>query len=166
MIAKPGKDKKMVQSYRPISLLSCLSKLLERIIAKRLSSYMEQNKLFAETQSGFRAGKMTSEHILSLTERSFLAFKNQQTVTSIFLDAEMAFDKCWQNGIRYKLKKNLNLPDRFIRLLSSFLTNRSLKVFHNGCWSKEVFLRAGTPQGSPLSPLLYLIMVNDIPQSI
>ena len=78
MIAKPGKDKKMVQSYRPISLLSCLSKLLERIIAKRLSSYMEQNKLFAETQSGFRAGKMTSEHILSLTERSFLAFKNNR----------------------------------------------------------------------------------------
>ena len=78
----------------------------------------------------------------------------------------MAFDKCWQNGIRYKLKKSLDLPDRYVRILSSFLTNRTLKVYHNGFWSSKVTIRAGTPQGSPLSPLLYLIMVNDIPRSI
>ena len=166
MIPKPGKDQKSVKNHRPISLLSCLSKLFERIIAKRLSTFMEEKQLFAKTQSGFRAGRMTSEHILNLTESSFMAFKKQQAVASIFLDAEMAFDKCWLNGIRYKLKNHLNLPDSYIRLLSSFLTNRSLKVFMNGCWSPTVFLHAGTPQGSPLSPLLYLIMVNDIPQTI
>ena len=127
---------------------------------------MEQNQLFASTQSGFRSGRMTSEHTLHITEDSFSAFKNKETVASIFLDAEMAFDKCLQNGIRYKLKQNLDLPNRFVRVLSSFLTDRSLKVFQDGCWSTAVNLRAGTPQGSPLSPLLYLIMVNDIPSSI
>ena len=127
---------------------------------------MEQKKLFAEAQSGFRAGRMTSEHTLHMVEESFSAFKNQETVASLYLDAEMAFDKCWQNGIRFKLKKNLNLPNRYVRILSSFLTNRSLQVYHEGCWSSSIRLQAGTPQGSPLSPLLYLIMVNDIPTSI
>ena len=166
LIPKPGKDSKSVKNHRPISLLSCTGKILERILARRLSMYMEKEKLFAPTQCGFRKGRMTAEHILNLTEKSFTAFKKQQTVASIFLDAEMAFDKCWQNGIRYKLKKSLDLPDRYIRILSSFLTNRSLKVYHNGFWSRKVTIRAGTPQGSPLSPLLYLIMVNDIPSSI
>ena len=166
LIPKPGKDHKQAKNHRPISLLSCLSKLLERIIAKRLSSHMEKRGLFATSQSGFRAGRMTNEHLLHITEQTFTAFKKKQTSASIFLDAEMAFDKCWHNGIRYKLKNSLNLPDRYVRLLSSFLTDRSLKVFHNGCWSSLVSLRAGTPQGSPLSPLLYLIMVNDIPQSL
>ena len=166
LIPKPGKDPKQAKNHRPISLLSCLGKILERILASRLSTYMEKNKLFAESQSGFRAGRMTSEHTLNMVESSFTAFKSKQTVAAIFLDAEMAFDKCWQNGIRYKLKNNLNLPNRYVRILSSFLTKRSLKVFQDGCWSAAVNLRAGTPQGSPLSPLLYLIMVNDIPSSV
>ena len=166
LIPKPGKDPKQAKNHRPISLLSCLGKILERILAKRLSTHMEKNNLFAASQSGFRAGRMTSEHTLHMVENSFTAFKNKETVASIFLDAEMAFDKCWQNGIRYKLKKNLNLPNRYIRILSSFLSNRSLKVFQDGCWSAAVDIRAGTPQGSPLSPILYIIMVNDIPSSI
>ena len=107
LLPKPGKDAKLAKNHRPISLLSCLGKVLERILAKRLSVHMEQNKLFAEAQSGFRAGRMTSEHTLHMVENSFSAFKHQETVASLFLDVEMAFDKCWQNGIRYKLKQNL-----------------------------------------------------------
>ena len=64
------------------------------------------------------------------------------------------------------MKSNLNLPNRMVRTLSSFLTDRSLTVFHEGHWSHKVHLKAGTPQGSPLSPLIYLIYVNDFPQEI
>jgi hypothetical protein len=68
LIPKPGKDVRQAKNYRPISLLSCLGKVLERIIAHRLSSHMEENKLFAKSQSGFRAHHMTTEQLLRLSE--------------------------------------------------------------------------------------------------
>ena len=166
VIPKPGKDAKFAKNYRPISLLSCVGKVLERIIADRISVHMEENNMFAKSQSGFRRKRMTSEQIFRLTEECHSAFKKQQTTAALFLDAEAAFDRCWHSGIKFKLKKNLNLPDRIIRLLSSFLTDRTLKVLYNGCYSHSVSLKAGTPQGSPLSPLIYIIYVNDYPEEI
>ena len=166
MIPKPNKDVKYAKSFRPISLLSCIGKLLERILASRLSKYMEEKKLFSLSQSGFRRHHMTTEQLLRLSEESHRAFEKRQTVAAVFLDAEAAFDKCWHNGIRYKLKFSLNLPDRIVRLLNSFLTDRVLSVIHEGHQSHQVKLGAGTPQGSPLSPLIYIIFVNDYPDSI
>ena len=166
MVPKPNKDTKFAKSFRPISLLSCIGKLLERILARRLSTYLEDNKLFSKSQSGFRTHHMTTEQLLRLSEEAHIGFKNHMSTAALFLDAEAAFDRCWHNGIRYKLKKNLNLPNRIIRLLSSFLTGRSLQVVYEGCFSHVVHLKAGTPQGSPLSPLIYIIFVNDYPTSM
>ena len=166
MVSKPNKDAKYAKNFRPISLLSCMGKVLERIIAERLSNYMEENNLFSKSQSGFRKHRMTTEQLLRLSEETHAAFGKQQVVAALFLDAEAAFDRCWHQGIKYKLKQNLNLPDRFIRLISSFLTDRSLTVVYEGCHSQQVHLKAGTPQGSPLSPLIYLIYVNDFPDGI
>ena len=166
LIPKPGKDTREAKNFRPISLLSCLGKLFERVIARRVSNYMEQNNLFSTSQSGFRAKRMTAEQLLRLSEQCHISFKRQQLVAALFLDAEAAFDKCWHSGIKFKLKNNIHLPNRICRLFSSFLSNRSLKVYYNGCWSHQVNLGAGTPQGSPLSPLIYLIYVNDFPEGI
>ena len=83
---------------------------------------------------------MTTEQLLA--EESHHAFHKKQTVAALFLDAEAAFDKCWHNGIRYKLKANLSLPTRIIRLLSSFLSDRVLTVIHEGCQSHQVTLKA------------------------
>ena len=166
LIPKPGKDSREAKNFRPISLLSCLGKLFERVIARRVSFYMEQNQLFSKTQSGFRAKHMTAEQLLRLAEQCSFSFKKQQTVAALFLDAEAAFDKCWHSGIKYKLKNHLELPNRLCRLFSSFLSQRTLTVFYDGCWSHKVHLNAGTPQGSPLSPLIYLIYVNDFPDGM
>ena len=157
VIPKPNKDAKYAKNFRPISLLSCLGKVLERVIADRLSVHMENNNMFAKSQSGFRRKRMTSEQLLRLLEESHCAFKKQQSTAALFLDAEAAFDRCWHSGIMYKLKVNLNLPDRIIRLISSFLTDRTLRVLFEGSLSQTVYLKAGTPQGSPLSPLIYNI---------
>ena len=122
--------------------------------------------MFSSTQSGFRNKHMTSEQLLRLSEECHQSFKSGKNVAALFLDAEAAFDQCWHNGIKYKLKKNLGLPNRIIRLVTSFLTNRSLTVVHEGHHSHQVRLEAGTPQGSPLSPLIYVLYVNDYPKEI
>ena len=163
MVPKPGKDLSIAKNYRPISLLSCLGKLFERLLAGRLSKYLETKGLFNKNQSGYRKGKMSSDHLLRLVEESHKGFRNNEVTASLFLDAEAAFDKCWHDGVRYKLKNTLGLPDRIVRVLSSFLTDRTLQVTEMGLFSKVVNLRAGTPQGSCLSPLIYIISVNDLP---
>ena len=129
MIPKPDKDLSLAKNYRPISLLSCLGKLFERLLAGRLSLHLEERGLFNKNQSGFRKGKMTSDQLLRLVEESHLGFKKRQATASLFLDAEAAFDKCWHDGVRYKLKELLHLPNRTIRILSSFLSDRTLQVF-------------------------------------
>ena len=106
---------------------------------------------------------MSSDHLLRLVEESHKGFREGKVTASLFLDAEAAFDKCWHDGVRYKLHKNNNLPDRLVRVLSSFLTDRTLQVSEMGLLSRVINLRAGTPQGSCLSPLIYIISVNDLP---
>ena len=122
--------------------------------------------MFSKSQSGFRKHRMTTEQLLRFSEETHIAFQKRQIVAALFLDAEAAFDRCWHQGIKFKLKANLKLPDRFIRLISSFLTDRTLTVVYEGCHSEKIHLKAGTPQGSPLSPLIYIIYVNDFPEEI
>ena len=165
MLPKPGKDKKLAKNHRPISLLPCLGKVYERIIANRLSSHMEINKLFSPFQSGFRKGHMAPEQLFRLVEETCCNIKEKHITAALFLDAEAAFDKAWHDGIRFKLH-DLKLPQRLIRLISSFLSNRTLNVKVGKETSRIVHMEAGTPQGSSLSPLLYLILVNDIPKEV
>ena len=166
MIPKPGKDERIVKNFRPISLLPCLGKVFERIIAYRLSSFMEKRNLFSKYQAGYRKGRMTTEHILRLSEETCSSFKKKQVSMSLFLDAEAAFDKAWHDAIKYKLHHIYKLPHRLVRLVSSFLTGRGLTVTVGKNKSRGITMKAGTPQGSALSPLLYLILVNDVPDSI
>ena len=163
MIPKPGKDSSLAKNYRPISLLSCIGKIFERLLAGRLSHYLESNGYFNKNQSGYRRGKMSSDHLLRLVEESHQSFREREVTATLFLDAEAAFDKCWHDGIRHKLREQYKLPSRLIRTLSSFLTDRTLQVVEMGLSSRVINLRAGTPQGSCLSPLIYIIAVNDLP---
>ena len=105
---------------------------------------------------------MTIEQLFRLSEDSFNSLKKRGITAALFLDAEAAFDQAWHDAIRYKIDK-LNIPQRLVRLISSFLRDRKLKVKVGSKVSEEITMKAGTPQGSCLSPLLYIILVNDIP---
>ena len=89
------------------------------------------------------------------------SMKTKWVTAALFLDAEAAFDQAWHNATRYKLHK-LNLPQRLVRLLSSFLTERRLRIKVGNEYSDAIKMNAGTPQGSCLSPHLYVILSIDI----
>ena len=162
MVQKPGKDHTNPKSYRPISLLPAISKVFERILCERLVNFLEENDLLNKYQAGYRKGRSTQEHIFRLAQQVYNGFKNRECTFATFLDCEAAFDAVWTKGLLYKIYQ-LNLPKNFLRILSSFLKDRTLKVHVDGSVSREVQLQAGTPQGSCLSPILFCIHVNDLP---
>ena len=162
MVQKPGKDHTNPKSYRPISLLPAISKIFERILCERLVGFLEENDLLSNYQAGYRKGRSTQEHIFRLAQQVYNGFKSRECTYATFLDCEAAFDAVWTNGLMYKLHQ-LKLPSNFLRIMCSFLRDRTLKVHVDGSISREVKLQAGTPQGSCLSPILFCIHVNDIP---
>ena len=167
MILKPGKPASSPSSYRPISLLLTLLKLSERIMIVKITKYMIKNNLMNKFQAGFRKGKSCTHQLLRLSEHISTWFNKRPTgrTVAIFIDAEKAFDTVWHDGLR-KMLHDSNIPVKIIRWISSFLRNRRGKVKVNNCISKEVFLLAGVPQGSILSPLLYIFYIKDMPSTI
>ena len=163
MLPKPGKDAKKATSYRPISLLSCLGKIYERHIGESLVGILEERKFFTDLQAGYRKGKSSQEHLFRLTQDIFNGFKERKATIGVFLDVQKAFDAVWLNGLKKKIQ-NIGLPSQLQNIIFSFLTNRVLRVNENGSVSNLVKLEAGTPQGSCLSPILYIIFVNDLAQ--
>ena len=165
MLPKPGKDLTKPTSYRPISLLPAMGKIFERIVASRFSAFLEKVDYFDENQAGFREKRSTVDQLFKLSQSVSTALKKHKKAVGVFLDVEKAFDAVWLEGLKYKLgRPEIGIPTKMIRLLSSFLTNRHLRVHQNSAISNKIELKAGTPQGSALSPLLFIFYVNDTPK--
>ncbi|GFU76390.1 RNA-directed DNA polymerase from mobile element jockey [Trichonephila clavipes] len=161
-ILKPGKDPTLPDSFRPISLLPVLSKITEKIIQKRLCLHLNDNDILIPQQHGFRAGLSTSHQFLRVVEYIKSGFQDRKSTGAVFLDIQKAFDRVWHVGLLYKLIK-IKTPPHLIKLINSFLNNRSFTVKVNNSHSSDRRIIAGTPQGSSISPILFNIYVNDIP---
>ena len=154
MLIKPDTPPSQTTSYQPISLLSAIMKLFERVIEKCL----EDNGFLSKYQSGFRKCKSTNDHLFYLSQTIMESFnRGEHVVIAVFLDVEKAFDNVWHNGLRHKICQ-LGLPTKLCRWLSDFLVGRVIQVKIEGFLSPKVYPKAGVPQGSNLSPLLFLSM--------
>lgn len=161
VIPKPNKPLENPESYRPISLLPLCSKVFEKLLFKRIFSILEDSGCIPYHQFGFRPAHSTVHQLHRVVDYIASGFERKHYVNGVFLDISQAFDKVWHQGLLFKLKQKL--PDTYYLILKSFLSDRFFSIRENNTFSPISPIKAGVPQGSVLSPLLYIFYTADMP---
>ena len=151
--------------FRPISLLPTLSKILEKVVAKQMFKYLEDNNLLELLQSGFRAKHSTATALLKISDDIFSAIDASEVSFLVLLDYSKAFDTVNHKLLLTKLK-NMGFDRNSLNWLGSYLCDRTQQVKSNGQLSGWNHIINGVPQGSILGPLLFTVLVSDIQSSL
>ena len=156
-LRKPNKpDYSQPKAYRPISLLSTLGKLLEAVLAERLSYLDETYKLLPKAHFGARKQRSTIDALLYLTEQIHQAWKHKKTLSLVSFDVKGAYNGVNPLVLAQRLRQR-RVPEIMVQWVLNFCLNRKASIMVNGKESEvQEITHAGLPQGSPLSPLLFL----------
>ena len=160
-LLKAGKDPSVMGSYRPVCLTSCLGKWLERVLESRMRWMLENAGWLSGMQAGFRKGRGVLDQLLRLSQSVWDGYQRREKTCLVLFDLARAFDRVWHDGLLLKLL-DAGVGRTMVRWLQEWLKNRLYWVRVDGVRSKSKLFKQGLPQGSVLSPLLFLVYVNDL----
>ena len=157
-----GNEKNRFENYRPISVLTCFSKLLEKLMVKRLIAFIDKNKILSKHQYGFRQNRSTEHAIIDFVDKITKAIDQGKFSVGIFLDLLKAFDTINHKILIRKLDHYgvRGVAKKWFENYLSIITY--IEVKYNGVKSEEMNITTSVPQGSVLGPLLFLLYINDI----
>ena len=162
---KNVEERSTAKNYRPVSLLSVVSKVFEKLVNNRIIDHLEKCGLFSDFQYGFRSSRSTADLLTVVSDRIARAFNRSGATQAVALDKSKAFDKVWHAGLLHK-GKSCRISGQIFCFISSFLTSRQLRVVLDGKSSQEYPVNAGVPKGSILRPALFLLYINDLPDDV
>ena len=154
-------DRSIVSNYRPVSLLSCVSKILEKLMFRVLYDFCDRNNLLTWRNSGFKKSDSAMNQIINITHKIYSDLDDGRDVCLVFLDVSKAFDRVWHDGLLFKLRC-FGVSGVMLDWFQSYICDRKQRVVINGQISSLLDIDAGVPQGSIIGPLLFLIFINDI----
>ncbi|KAK7582830.1 hypothetical protein V3481_012128 [Fusarium oxysporum f. sp. vasinfectum] len=165
-LKKPGKDDYTIaKAWRPISLLATLGKVLESVVAERISHAVETHGLLPTNHFGARKQRSAEQALVLLQEHIFSAWRSRHVVSLVSFDVKGAYNGVCKERLLQRMKAR-GIPEGLLRWIDAFCSERTATIVINGQSSESRPLpQAGLPQGSPLSPILFLFFNADLVQT-
>ena len=163
-IFKKG-SRTLPSNYRPVSLTCITLKVFERIIACSIMKHLEKNNILNDLQHGFRQGRSCEVQLISLLDDLTINYNRSIQTDMIITDFAKAFDVIPHQRLLYKLNW-YGIRGTTSQWIQSFLSNHSQRVILENSQSSLIHVTSGVPQGTVLGPILFLVYINDLPDSI